>query len=104
MALPALTPAQRAEALKKASVVRKERAAVLTELKEGKVSLQEILERKDAVVGKTSARRLLESLPGIGKVRAGQLITDLGISERRRVQGLGSRQKERLLELFPPQG
>lgn len=49
-----------------------------------------------------SHRWLLESLPGIGKVRAGQLLADLDISERRRVQGLGARQKERLLELFPP--
>ncbi|MEU3045957.1 integration host factor, actinobacterial type [Streptomyces sp. NPDC006984] len=67
-----------------------------------KVTLKEVLEREDSIVGKTYVRRLLESLPGIGKVRAGQLLADLGISERRRVQGLGARQKERLLELFPP--
>ncbi|WP_405775378.1 integration host factor, actinobacterial type [Streptomyces sp. NBC_01538] len=56
----------------------------------------------DPIVGKAYVRRLLESLPGICKVRAGQLLADLDISERRRVQGLGARQKERLLELFPP--
>ncbi|MER6693133.1 hypothetical protein ABT329_29615, partial [Streptomyces minutiscleroticus] len=36
-------------------------------------------------------------LPGIGKVRAAQLLDELEISESRRVQGLGARQKERLL-------
>ncbi|MEU0001861.1 integration host factor, actinobacterial type [Streptomyces microflavus] len=104
MALPNLTAAQRAEALKKATAVRKERSEILATLKDGKVSLREVLEREDTVVGKTYVRRLLESLPGIGKVRAGQLLDDLGIDERRRVQGLGARQKERLLELFQPQG
>ncbi|MFF0059829.1 integration host factor, actinobacterial type [Streptomyces microflavus] len=104
MALPNLTAAQRAEALKKATAVRKERSEILATLKDGKVSLREVLEREDTVVGKTYVRRLLESLPGIGKVRAGQLLDDLGIDERRRVHGLGARQKERLLELFQPQG
>lgn len=103
MALPALTAEARAEALKKAVAVRKERGEVLAQLKAGKVSLKEVLEREgDAVVGKTYVKRLLESLPGIGKVRAGQLLNDLEISERRRVQGLGARQKDRLLEIFPP--
>lgn len=104
MALPNLTAAQRTEALKKATAVRKERSEILATLKDGKVSLREVLEREDTVVGKTYVRRLLESLPGIGKVRAGQLLDDLGIAERRRVHGLGARQKERLLELFQPQG
>lgn len=102
MALPALTAEARAEALKKAAAVRKERGEVLAQLKDGEIPLNEVLEREDAVVGKVYVRRLLESLPGIGKVRAGRLLAGLGISERRRVQGLGARQKERLLELFPP--
>jgi hypothetical protein len=41
-------------------------------------------------------------MPGIGKVRAAQLLNELEISESRRVQGLGTRQKERLPELFTP--
>lgn len=103
VALPTLTTEARAEALKKAAAVRKERSEFLANLKDGSVSLKQVLERDDAVVGKTYVRRLLESLPGIGKVRADQVLGDLGITERRRVQGLGPRQKERLLELFPPQ-
>jgi ribosomal protein S13 len=35
---------------------------------------------------------LLESLPGVGKVRAKQIMERLGISESRRVRGLGSNQ------------
>lgn len=102
MAVPTLTAEARAEALKKAVAVRRERGETPAQLKDGKVSLNVVLDREDSVVGKVYVRRLLESLPGIGKVRAGQLLADLDISERRRVQGLGPRQKERLLELFPP--
>ena len=35
---------------------------------------------------------LLESLPGVGKVRAKQIMERLGISETRRVRGLGANQ------------
>jgi ribosomal protein S13 len=35
---------------------------------------------------------LLESLPGVGKVRARQLMEKIGISESRRVRGLGANQ------------
>ncbi len=93
MALPALTVEARAEALKKAAAVRKERGEVLAQLKDGEVSLKEALEREDTVVGKVYVRRLLESMPGIGKARAAQLLDALEISESRRVQGLGARQK-----------
>lgn len=102
MALPELTPEARAEALRKAAAARKERSEVLAQLKDGTLPLQQVLDRDDAVIGKTHIKRVLESLPGIGKIRASRLLDDLGISERRRVQGLGARQKARLLELFPP--
>jgi hypothetical protein len=102
MALPALTPSQRAEALEKAKAVRKERGDLMAQLKAGDLTLTAQLAREDAVVGKLRMRRVLESLPGIGAVRAGQLLADLGISESRRVQGLGSGQRARLLALYPP--
>ncbi|MFD4242115.1 integration host factor, actinobacterial type [Streptomyces sp. NPDC058525] len=103
MPLPALTPAQRAEALQKAATVRKERGELMAALKSGDLPLAALLEREDAVVGKVRVRRVLESLPGIGSIRAGQLLADLGISETRRIQGLGTNQRKRLLALFPRQ-
>ncbi|GAA1889497.1 integration host factor, actinobacterial type [Streptantibioticus ferralitis] len=102
MALPPLTPSQRAEALEKAKAVRKERGDLMAALKAGTLPLTDLLARQDTVVGKIRVRRVLESLPGIGAVRAGQLLADLGISESRRVQGLGANQRARLLALFPP--
>ena len=102
MPLPHLTPEARSKALDKALLVRKERAALLRTLKSGGISLPALLEREDDVIAKTSVRRVLESLPGIGKVRARELLIDLGIAETRKVQGLGPRQRERLCQLFPP--
>ncbi|WP_030237669.1 integration host factor, actinobacterial type [Streptomyces sp. NRRL S-350] len=100
MALPPLTPEVRAEALKKAMAARKERADILTALKAGTLSLPEVLARQDDVIAKTKVRRLLTALPGVGAVSADRLLGELGISETRRVQGLGPRQREVLLERF----
>ncbi len=44
---------------------------------------------------------MLESLPGVGKVKARRTMEEIGISETRRVRGLGVQQREALLETFP---
>ncbi|MFI1226105.1 integration host factor, actinobacterial type [Streptomyces sp. NPDC020884] len=82
---------------------RKERSELLDTLKAGQVPLHQVLDRTDTVAGKIRVRPLLEAMPGIGKIRAGQLLDHIGISERRRVRGLGPRQKAQLLKLFPSQ-
>ena len=41
---------------------------------------------------------VLECLPGLGKVKAGRPMDEIGISETRRVQGLGDQQRKKLLE------
>lgn len=94
MALPQLTPEQRQEALAKAAAARRERAAVKNRLKNAQGSLKDVIaEGKDNdVIGKMKVSALLESLPGVGKVRAKQIMERLGISESRRVRGLGSNQ------------
>lgn len=104
MTLPPLTPSQRAKALEKAAARRKERSSLLAELKDGSLTLEEVMKREDQVVTRTPVRSLLQALPGIGRVRAGQLLRDVGISEHRRIGGLGTRQRQRLLELFPSHG
>ncbi len=94
MALPPLTPEQRAAALEKAAQARRERAEVKNRLKHGGASLSEIIKegQDNDIVGKMKVSALLESLPGVGKVRARQIMERLGISETRRVRGLGSNQ------------
>ncbi|MFJ2722580.1 integration host factor, actinobacterial type [Streptomyces sp. NPDC087437] len=103
MPLPPLSPEQRRAALDKAATARKERAEVKEALKHGKLSLREVLASDSETIRKMPVRSLLESLPNIGKMRAQKILTELGISDSRRLRGLGIQQRERLLERFAPQ-
>ena len=66
----------------------------------GSLSLRELLEQgdRDEVIGKMKVLAVLESLPGLGKVKARRLMEDVGISETRRIQGLGEQQRKKLFE------
>ncbi len=68
----------------------------------GSISLTELLEQasRDEVVGKMKVLSVLESLPGLGKVKARRLMEEVGISETRRIQGLGDKQRAKLFELL----
>ena len=102
MALPPLTPEQRAAALAKAAVARRERAAAKNRLKYSQGSLADVItEGKDnEIIGKMKVSALLESLPGVGRVRARQIMDEVGISESRRVRGLGANQAAALIARF----
>ena len=99
MAPPTLTPEQRADALAKAAAARQQRAGVKLALKEGSLSLVDLLARAgtDQAIGGLKVSAALTSLPGLGKVKAGRLMERLGIAESRRLRGLGVKQKEALL-------
>src|SRR3954471_3735681 len=99
---PSLSPEQRQAALEKAAAARRQRAELKEKLKMGSTSLKELLEQaqRDEVVGKMKVLSVLESLPGLGKVKARRLMEEVGISETRRVQGLGDKQREKLFELL----
>ena len=94
MALPRLTPEQRQANLDKAAASRRARAEVKNRLKHSGASIVDVIEqgRSNDVIGKMRVLDLLQSMPGIGKVRAHQLMERLGISESRRVRGLGINQ------------
>ena len=98
---PPLTEEQRRQALEKAAIARRKRAELKEQLKSGRITLRELLERKgDEIVGKMKVSTVLESLPGVGRVRARKLMEKLDISESRRMRGLGEKQKKNLLEEF----
>ena len=90
MALPQLTAEQRQANLDKAAASRRERAEVKSRLKHSGGSILEVLQQGQSndVIGKMRVSALLESLPGVGRVRARQLMQEVGISESRRVRGL----------------
>ncbi len=100
MALPQLSEEQRAENLKKAAAARHARAELREKIKNGEVSLEEVLNSDDSAATRMPVRALIESLSGYGKAKAAKIMEELDISPKRRVQGLGARQRERLLEIL----
>ena len=106
MALPPLTPEQRQAALDKAAASRRERAAVKNRLKHSGGSLVEVLRQgeQNEVIAKMRVLELLQAMPGLGKVRARQVMERLNISESRRVRGLGANQIAALEREFGDRG
>jgi hypothetical protein len=102
VALPPLTPEQRAAALDKAAAARRARAELKARLKSNGTSLAEVLDsgETDDAVGKMKVVAVLEAMPGVGKVTANRLMETLEISPARRVRGLGIKQREALLKAF----
>jgi hypothetical protein len=102
VALPPLTPQERAAALAKAAAARKSRAALRERLKRSGASLADVFAEgeTDEAVGKMRVSAVLESMPGVGKVRAQRIMAKIGISAGRRVRGLGTHQRAALEREF----
>ena len=98
--IPRLSAEQRADALAAAAVARSARAQARADLKSGRLSLAELLDRAESDEQLASMRvtSLLAALPGYGKVRAAALLAELHIAESRRVRGLGPHQRAALLQ------
>ena len=105
MTLPTLSDEQRAEALEKAAKARRTRVALKDDIASGKVAVKSLLEGdfgpyadSAEVVNKTKVLQVLQSVKGIGKVKAQNLMQQCEIAENRRLGGLGERQIDRLIE------
>jgi len=101
--LPPLTPEERAAALEKSAAARAERAMVKDRLKRGDTTLEAVLTEAvvNGTLGKMKVSALLQAMPGVGRVRAKQIMARLGIAEGRRLRGLGDKQRAALEEEFP---
>jgi signal recognition particle GTPase len=99
---PVLTAEQREAALAKAAEARKARAEIKEKLKMGSMTLSDLLRGAPGNdhIGKMKVLAVIESLPGVGKVKARRTMEEIGIAETRRVRGLGDQQKKSLLEAF----
>jgi guanylate kinase len=95
---PQLTPEQRANALAKAKVSRQVRAGLKLRVKNQELSIAQVIQisRTDEAIAKMRVLELVESIPGMGKVRAKALLERLEISLTRRLQGLGRHQVQAL--------
>ena len=102
MALPDLTPLQRAQALDKAADARRRRAQIKTALKAREITLSEVFElaETDEAIAKMRVTTLLESLPRVGVTTAAALMESCAIAPSRRIRGLGSVQRRLLVDRF----
>ncbi len=99
MAIPNLSAEDRQAALEKAKAARIKRAQVRDDLKEGKLTLSQVIDMKDdPIVGRMKVSTLIETLPGYGKAKAEKIMKELQIAESRRLRGLGERQQAALLD------
>ena len=106
MALPILTPEQRRAALEKAAAARQVRADIKVRLKSSSASLAEVIQESkvNEVVAKLRVVDLLQAMPGVGKVRAQEIMQRIGIADSRRLRGLGAKQVTALLAEFADRG
>ena len=100
--LPQLTDEQRRQALVKAGEARRARAEVKELLKMGSLTVAGLLERADddEMLARMKVLAALESLPKLGKVKARRTMEEIGISESRRLRGLGAQQRSALVSRF----
>lgn len=99
---PQLTAQQRQAALDKAAQSRKRRSEIKAQIKTGSLTIDDVinLAQSDDAVAKMRVKELLESLSGVGKIRAISLMERLNISPTRRIQGLGKHQIKELRQEF----
>lgn len=104
MPVPELTPQQRAAALASATEARRARAEVRRRLAHAEARIGDVIAEGAAspAVARMRVSALLESMPGVGPVRAGQIMDELGIARSRRVRGLGEHQARALIDRFGP--
>jgi len=100
MGVPESTPEQRQAALEKAAAARRVRAELKELLKTGSLSLPKLFERadEDELIGGMKVYSLVASLPGVGKVKAGRTMSEIGIADNRRIRGLSDRQRQALID------
>jgi hypothetical protein len=102
VALPTLTPEQRRAALEKAATARQLRADVKARLKSSSANLGEVIQqaKADEMIAKLRVVDMLQAMPGVGKVRAQEIMQRIGIADSRRLRGLGANQISALLAEF----
>ncbi|MBX3309475.1 MAG: guanylate kinase [Cryobacterium sp.] len=104
--MPRVTPpdVDRVAASRAAVAARRARAAVKQSVADQRRSPGEVLEAGWANPGSAEAtlrvRELVSSVPGLGPVRSARILAELGISESKRVGGLGVRQRAILRDWF----
>lgn len=99
---PPLSDMERAAALDEAKKSRQLRAHIKEQVKKGEFGVEEVLTLagSNPAIARMRVLELLESISGVGKVRAEILMEKMKISPSRRIMGLGRHQVAALIKEF----
>ncbi|TSA22328.1 MAG: guanylate kinase [Actinomycetales bacterium] len=93
---PDLSPQERKAAGEKAVASRRERAEIKAALTSGEIGIFEAINDGRQSIQRMRVSELLDAAPGIGPRRAFTIMSKAGISDTRRIAGLGKHQLQRL--------
>ncbi len=91
---------QREETLRRANVVRRQRAQLKRDLKAGRCAIDEVLTDPPAFVQTAKVSDLLLALPKYGPVKVNQLRARCRIAPAKTIAGLSQRQREDLAAIL----
>ncbi|MEH0059208.1 MULTISPECIES: integration host factor, actinobacterial type [Auritidibacter] len=99
MVLEQLSPAERQAAREKALEARTARAELKAAFANGAITLEDVFSIADLddAIGRMRCIDLLTALRSVGEVRATTVMEACVISPKRRLRGLGRRQREKLI-------
>lgn len=95
-----LTPEKRAAAMEKARANRSRRAEVKKALAAGEITFSGLFELDEEAVAKAKVSEVIRALPGYGNAKTAAIMEEVGVAENRRLGGLGSKQKAKLIEIL----
>ncbi|MGE4426900.1 MAG: integration host factor, actinobacterial type [Solirubrobacteraceae bacterium] len=96
---------QRMDALQRANDVRSRRAALKRDLKSGRRSIDQLLEKPPEWLETAKVVDMLMAVPKYGRVRAGKVLQQCRISASKTIGGLTPRQRTELVQaLRQPRG
>lgn len=99
--IPKLTEEQRRENLEKAMRARRRRSSILKQVSSGELTVSDVIsmaDEGDEDVARMRVFTLLKAVPGYGFAKTQRLMKRIGISESRRIRGLGARQRSEIID------
>jgi hypothetical protein len=97
---PSRSRAQREDALRRATAVRRQRAQLKRDLKAGRCAIEEVLTDPPAFVQTAKVADLLLVLPKYGPVKVNKLLSRCRIAPSKTIGGLSDRQRNELAALL----
>ena len=96
-AAPERSLAQRRDALRRANDVRTRRARLKKDLKAGRASIHELLEKPPEYIETAKVLDMLLAVPKYGRVKAHKALSQCRISPSKTIGGLSERQRDELV-------